>query len=119
VRNARNYLFATARNAAVDLFRREQIIPFEPIGEKAGLTVLTEATAVPDAVSRNQELEMLRAAMEALPTRCRQVFTLRKLYELSHREIADQLGISERTVEAQIDKAMRRCAAFLRERGMP
>jgi RNA polymerase sigma-70 factor (ECF subfamily) len=56
--------------------------------------------------------------MEALPTRCRQVFTLRKLYELSHREIADQLGISERTVEAQIDKAMRRCAAFLRERGM-
>jgi RNA polymerase sigma factor (sigma-70 family) len=57
--------------------------------------------------------------MAALPQRCRQVFTLRKLYGLSHREIAAQLAISERTVEAQIDKAMRRCAAYLRERGLP
>jgi len=47
------------------------------------------------------------------------VFTLRKLYGLPHREIAARLGISERTVEAHIDKAMRRCAAFLCERGLP
>jgi DNA-directed RNA polymerase specialized sigma24 family protein len=93
VRNARNYLYAVARNA--------------------------EETAVPEAVGQRQELEMLRAAMAALPQRCRQVFTLRKLYGLSHREIAAQLAISERTVEAQIDKAMRRCAAYLRERGLP
>jgi RNA polymerase sigma-70 factor (ECF subfamily) len=119
VRNARNYLFATARNAALDLFRREQTIPFEPIEETAGLAVLAEDAGVPEAVGQRQELELLRAAMQALPTRCRQVFTLRKLYGLPHREIAAQLGISERTVEAQIDKAMRRCAAYLRERGLP
>ncbi len=119
VRNARNYLYAVARNAALDLFRRERTLPFEPIGESAGLAVLAEETAVPEAVGQRQELEMLRAAMAALPQRCRQVFTLRKLYGLSHREIAAQLAISERTVEAQIDKAMRRCAAYLRERGLP
>lgn len=119
VRNARNYLFATARNAALDLFRREQTVPFEPMEETAGLAVLAEDAGVPEAVGQRQELELLRAAMQALPTRCRQVFTLRKLYGLPHREIAAQLGISERTVEAQIDKAMRRCAAYLRERGLP
>jgi len=74
---------------------------------------------VREAVGRKQELEILRAALQALPTRCRQVFTLRKLYGLSHREIATQLRISERTVEAQIDKAMRRCTDYLRARGLP
>jgi len=119
VRNARNYLFATARNAALDLFRRERCIPFEPIGETTRLSVLDQSAGVAESVGRAQELDLLRQAMEALPTRCRQVFTLRKLYGLTHREIAARLGISARTVEAHIDKAMRRCAAFLRERGLP
>jgi RNA polymerase sigma factor (sigma-70 family) len=119
VRNARNYLFATARNAALDFFRHERLAPFDPIGEKADQCVLDTETDVAATVSRQQELQLLSDAMQALPSRCRQVFTLRKLYGLSHHEIAAQLGISERTVEAQIDKAMRRCAAFLRERGLP
>lgn len=119
VRNARNYLFATARNAALDLFRHENTLTFEPIGETSGSSVLQEEAGVREAVGRKQELEILRAALQALPTRCRQVFTLRKLYGLSHREIAAQLQISERTVEAQIDKAMRRCTAYLRAHGLP
>lgn len=119
VRNAKNYLFATARNAALDLFRHENTLAFEPIGETTTSSVLQEEAGVREAVDRQQELELLRAALQALPTRCRQVFTLRKLYGLSHREIAAQLHISERTVEAQIDKAMRRCADFLRSYGLP
>ena len=109
----------TARNAALDFFRHERLAPFDPIGEKADQCVLDTETDVAATVSRQQELQLLSDAMQALPSRCRQVFTLRKLYGLSHHEIAAQLGISERTVEAQIDKAMRRCAAFLRERGLP
>lgn len=119
IRNARNFLFATARNAALDLIRREKTVPFERIGESAPVFVLDSDAAVPETVGRHQELDLLREAMEDLPTRCRQVFTLRKLYGLSHAEIAGQLGISRRTVEAQIDKAMRRCAAYLRARGLP
>ena len=118
VANPRNFLFATARNVALDFFRRQKILTFESIEENASLSFLEETTGVAETVSRNQELELLREAMQALPTRCRQVFTMRKLYGLPHREIAAQLGISERTVEAQIDKAMRRCAAFLRSRGV-
>jgi RNA polymerase sigma-70 factor (ECF subfamily) len=119
VRNARNYLFATARNAAIDLFRRERCLPTESIEENPASFVLDVGADVVETVGRNQELEILRSAMQALPHRCRQVFTLRKLYGLSHREIAAQLGISERTVEAQINKAMLRCAAHLRAHGLP
>lgn len=119
IRNGRNFLFATAHNAAIDLVRHEQTILFEPIEESAGLSVLDVEADVVRTVGTKEELEILHAAMESLPRRCRRVFTLRKLHALSHQEIATLLGISPRTVEAQIDKAMRRCAAFLRANGLP
>ena len=118
IANPKSYLFTTALHAAIDLFRRNRMISCEAIGELDRLTVLEERPNASEAASRNEEFEILREAMQALPTRCRQVFTLRKLYGLSHREIAAQLGISAKTVEEQVNRAMRRCAAYLRSRGV-
>lgn len=118
VQNPKCYLFKTALNAALDLLRRRKVVSFEVVGEPETLSVLEERPDAGEAASRTEEIEILRQAMHALPTRCRQVFTLRKLYGLSHREIAAQLGLSEKTVEEQINRAMRRCAAFLRSRGL-
>ena len=56
---------------------------------------------------------MLTAAVARLPTRCRQVFTLRKVYGLSQKEIAAELNISENTVEQHLAKGMRLCSAAL------
>jgi RNA polymerase sigma factor (sigma-70 family) len=117
--NAKSYLFKTALNAALDILRRKKVISFEGVGEFATLSVLEERPDASEAASRTEEIQLLREAMHALPTRCRQVFTLRKLYGLSHREIAAQLCVSEKTVEEQVNRAMRRCAAFLRSRGLP
>ena len=61
-----------------------------------------------------QELELLKEAIELLPLRCRQVLKLRKIYGLSHREIAAQLGISERTVNVHLGMGLRRCATYFR-----
>ncbi|MGH7959709.1 MAG: RNA polymerase sigma factor [Opitutaceae bacterium] len=119
VKNAKSYLFTTALHAAFDLLRRKKVVSFEHVGEFDPLSVLDQRPDASEAASRNEELEILREAMHALPTRCRQVFTLRKLHGLSHREIAGQLDISEKTVEEQVNRAMRRCAAFLRSRGLP
>lgn len=119
VKNTKNYLFATAFHAAIDLLRRRKIITFEPLEDFDRLTVLDERPDANETTSRNEELEILREAMYALPIRCRQVFTLRKLYGLSHKEIAVRLSLSEKTVENQVNRAMRRCAAFLRSRGLP
>lgn len=118
VRNTKSYLFKTALNAALDILRRRKVVSFEGVGESEALSVLEQRPDAGEAASRTEEIEILREAMHALPTRCRQVFTLRKLYGLSHREIAAQLGLSEKTVEEQINRAMRRCAAFLRSRGL-
>ena len=58
-------------------------------------------------------------AMVLLLNRCRQVLTLRKIYGLSQKQIAAQLGIAEHTVEAQVGNGMRGCAKFLARHGLP
>ena len=50
----------------------------------------------------------LREAINKLPERCREVFMLSKMEELSNKEIAERLGISVKTVEIQMTKALSR-----------
>jgi RNA polymerase sigma-70 factor (ECF subfamily) len=60
---------------------------------------------------------MLIAAIQSLPERCRQVFTLRKIYGLSQKEIAQKLSISENTVEVQGAIGIRKCAEYFQRHG--
>ncbi|WP_446776655.1 RNA polymerase sigma-70 factor, partial [Macellibacteroides fermentans] len=49
----------------------------------------------------------IQAAIDALPPKCREVFSLSYLGELSNKEIAQQLGISVSTVENHIHSALK------------
>ena len=112
------FLFTTARNAALDLFRRHRVVSFEAIGNIAELSVIEEGPSVADVINKQEELQLLAEAVRTLPDRCRQVITLRLLYGLSHKEIGERLNISEHTVKAQLAKGMRRCTAYFEERGL-
>ncbi len=72
---------------------------------------------ITEAVARNQELELLRCAIQALPTRCRQVLTLRKIYGFSQRETAAELGIAEHTVEIHTAVGTKKINVYFRELG--
>lgn len=118
VTHARPYLFSTARNAACDLFRRSKIISITGIAEIERLPVVEERPVTGEALAHAQDIELLREAIGALPERCRQVITLCKLYGLPHREVAERLGISEHTVNAQVALGLLRCRNYLRMRGL-
>ena len=65
---------------------------------------------LPEAVSNMEEAELrtkLEGAIQELPEKCRIVFLLSRVEELSYAEIAAQLGISAKTVENQIGKALK------------
>ncbi len=49
----------------------------------------------------------IKEAIDELPDKCREVFKLSYLQEMKNKEIADALGISLRTVEAHIYKALK------------
>lgn len=116
---AKAFLFTTARNLALDFFRRRKIITIESVADLADLPVFEERPGAAESINHQEELNMLAAAVRLLPDRCRQVFTLRLLYGFRHKQIAAELGISEHTVKAQLAKGMRRCAAYFDEHGVP
>ena len=54
------------------------------------------------------ELEKkIHSALNELPEQCRTIFQMSRFDELKYREIADKLGISVKTVESQMSKALR------------
>ena len=115
---AKAFLFTTARNAALDFFRRRKIVSIETVGDLHELSVLEDKPDTGETISKQQELELLGQAVRTLPDRCRQVLMLRLMHGYSHKEIAAELRISEHTVKAQLAKGMRRCASFFAERGL-
>lgn len=120
IESPRGLLFATARNAARDIFRRRATAAILPITEIDESRVFDEAPGVAETVSRRQEVDLLDAAIASLPPRCREILLLRKFENLSHREIAARLGIAEHTVEAQLTKALHRCEQyFIRHGALP
>lgn len=63
----------------------------------------------PDANFELHELEkILDEAIALLPDRCRQIFIMSRQRDLSYAEIAKQLGLSVKTVDNQINKAIKK-----------
>ena len=60
----------------------------------------------------------LRATIEALPSKCREIFILGCVEGMDYKEIADQLGISVNTVKTQIKVAYKKVRSELGDRNM-
>jgi RNA polymerase sigma factor (sigma-70 family) len=113
VTSPKAFVFAVARNLALDRLRHRQVARTEPLVESEAMSVLEEGGGIPETIAHNQELEILTEAIQSLPDRCRQIFTLRKVYGLSQPEIAERLGLSENTVSAQLTIGVKKCMEFM------
>ena len=97
------YLYKTVHNAALNRLRaattRSKYL-------EVNAAQLENANVTPDDTASELH-ERLQKALDLLPPQCRHVFELSRFEELKYREIADQLGISIKTVETQMGKALR------------
>jgi RNA polymerase sigma factor (sigma-70 family) len=66
-----------------------------------------------ERIAHQQRLASLRAAAEALPPRCREVFVMAAFEDLPLDEIAKRLDISRNMVEKHMRFALHRCRAAL------
>ncbi|MEO5590423.1 MAG: RNA polymerase sigma-70 factor [Gemmatimonadaceae bacterium] len=98
------YLFQSVRNRSLNHARHERVA-------REGEPFAIGSDAVESrAHSKMVEDEMraaVEAAVEGLPGRCREVFELSRVHGLKYSEIATKLGISVKTVEAQMGKALK------------
>jgi len=118
IRSAKAFLFRVARNVALDLLRHNKAAPFEAISHSRLLSVIEDGPTAAEAAARQERINMLAEAIAILPTRCREVFILHKIKGNSRREVAAQLGMSDRTVGVHTDRAVKRCVEYLRKRGV-
>jgi RNA polymerase sigma factor (sigma-70 family) len=117
-RSPKSFLFTTARNLMSDRLRRSRVVSIEAKADLESLNVHIDEVSPEHHAVADDELRMLARAFEQLTPRCREVVWLRRVEDLSQREVAMRLGIAENVVEKQIAKAMRRFAdALFRERG--
>lgn len=115
IASSKAYFYAIARNTALTLFRRNRIYADTPVSELPDCLVLDEGSDAAESTYCRERLEIIIAAIDRLPGRCREVTQLSVLDGLSSAQIAVRLKIAESTVRVQIVRGVQRCAEFLRE----
>jgi RNA polymerase sigma-70 factor (ECF subfamily) len=68
-----------------------------------------------EKVASDEFAEMCEA-IRLLPVQCRKVFVLKKVYGYSQKEIAQELGLSQSTIEKHISAGTKKCMQFKRNR---
>ena len=100
----KGYLYACARYQVFNQLRKNK--------DKIHIEFLSDLDkrfqyATPETQMMHQELvQQLTSIVETLPEKCRLVYKLSREEQLSHKEIADRLNISTKTVENHITKAL-------------
>ena len=103
--SVRFYLFKTVYNQCMNLLKHKKVELNYILNQKNREDNLYE-----EQWSLYNETELRQAldnAISKLPQRCREVFVLSRFENLKNKEIAEKLGITEKTVENQINKALR------------
>lgn len=102
----RAYLRRAAANRAINYLKSSRRFVSD---ESGGIEKTADSSQADIQYKSEQESleKALYAAIDTLPEKCRAIFALSRFERLSHREIAEQLGISVKTIENQITKAMK------------
>jgi len=104
VLDAKNYAFQTAGSVVIDHLRRMKVVSISSVPDLDYLEVVSEDPSPERQVIDRDELHRLAQVIAGLPAKVRDVFTLRRVYGLSQREVAVKMGLSESTVEKHMSR---------------
>jgi len=102
----KSFLYASAKNKAISLYRKEQRKLFTSID--SGQSISQEESSSPHSMENTELREIINSAINKLPEKSRQIYLLAWEENLSHKEIAEQMGITPKTVENHVGIALRK-----------
>jgi RNA polymerase sigma-70 factor (ECF subfamily) len=97
------YLLTATKNNCISLLRRQSGKTFVQVEE-------SQLPGMADEPARRQERDIpaiINQALSTLPPQCLAIFKLSRFGKLTYQQIADELGLSVKTVENQMGKALR------------
>jgi len=108
----KSFLFSSAKNKAISHYRKEQKKMFTSID--TGQSVFRDDSSSQQLLENNELREIINTAINKLPEKSKQIYLLAWEENLSHKEIAEQLGITPKTVENHVGIALRKLRESLK-----
>lgn len=106
-----SYLYRAVKNSCLNQLKqtaKQVIIPIEKVEDPID---------TPYEINREENLDLVKrkveSAIENLPPRCREIFIMRRNMQMSYDEIADALNISKKTIENQMNSAIKKLRSKL------
>jgi RNA polymerase sigma factor (sigma-70 family) len=112
-RRAGPFMFTTARNHLINCAKRAQIVSIEYVADLEASSFAVDTVTPDRTLLAQDEFRRVRAGLDRLPPRCREVVLLRKIEGLSTREAAMRLHVGIDTVEQQMVHGMRALVDFM------
>ncbi len=112
IRNISFYLYKAVRYASINALKKQKrirVLSLEDLGE----TLSFSFDQSPSQLINKENCEKINSAIEQLPPKCRLIFRLVKEEGLRYKEVAQLLGLSEKTVENQINIAFKKLIDIL------
>ena len=105
--NAQRFLLTCARNFLIDLVRHSHVVPIDAVSDLETLAVAFDAPAADRSVIAREELRRLHAALDRLPPRAREAAKLAYVENLSGKEIAQRMGVTQSAASRHLANAIR------------
>lgn len=106
------YLYRSVYNKCIDKIRHNSV---EQKRIKGYLNSQDEYTDIKDLIAESELKLKIEKSINKLPNQCRKIFLMSREGELTYKQIAQELDISVKTVEAHIGKALRHIRKQLSE----
>ena len=113
IQHPKAYMYQTVRNLAVRQLRKSDHKLTDTVGDMDFETILGSTPTLEEQFESRQKFELFCRAVRELPVKCQRVYILCRVYGFSHKEIAEHMDISVKTVEAHLTKAILRCGEYM------
>lgn len=99
------YLFTAVKNRIFKLFAHQKVVL--RYAESISAFMIEGYNIVEDSLMEKELSALIEKEIQALPAKMREVFLLNKKEELTYKEIAERLNITDQTAKQQVYKAMK------------
>jgi RNA polymerase sigma factor (sigma-70 family) len=111
----KSFLFRIAKHVALSTLDRKARQITDYIEDVDHSAIACDDSSPEEELRAQQVLGLHCEAIAALRPQCRRAYLLRKVHGLSHKEIAEHLGLTVSTVEKHLIKALAHCERYVRE----
>ena len=100
-----SYLYRAVHNESLNYIKHQKVRSNHQLN--VAYSMKNEVEHPAKKIMASELEKKIHSALNELPEQCRTIFQMSRFDELKYREIADKLGISVKTVESQMSKALR------------